>query len=149
VLAAVEGWPGSNVAVWSRSMARAEALASRFAGVARAEELMADALRGADLVVNATPIGLADDEVPMPPGLVRRGAAMFDLVYRRGETAWVRLGRALGRRACDGLPMLIEQGALSFERWFGVAPDREAMWSAVGGRPDMGHAVRDVREAER
>jgi shikimate 5-dehydrogenase len=27
--------------------------------------------------------------------------------------------------------MLVEQGALAFERWFGIAPDRDAMWNAV------------------
>jgi shikimate dehydrogenase len=136
VLAAAEAWTGCSVAVWSRTAERAAALAERFPGVAHSAELMADALRGADLVVNATPIGLGDDErIPVPPALVRRSAAVFDLVYRRGETTWVRLARSLGRRACDGLPMLIEQGALSFERWFGVEPDREAMWESVGGRP--------------
>ena len=36
-------------------------------------------------------------------------------------------------RATDGLPMLIAQGALAFERWFGRPPDLEAMWSAVAG----------------
>jgi shikimate dehydrogenase len=56
---------------------------------------------------------------------------VMDLVYRRGETAWVRQARARGLRAVDGLPMLIEQGALAFERWFGEAPDRAAMWAAV------------------
>jgi shikimate dehydrogenase len=45
----------------------------------------------------------------------------------------VRAARARGLLACDGLPMLVEQGALAFERWFGMAPDREAMWSAVRG----------------
>jgi shikimate dehydrogenase len=34
-------------------------------------------------------------------------------------------------RAADGLPMLLEQGALSFQRWFGVEPDREAMRRAL------------------
>ena len=55
----------------------------------------------------------------------------MDLVYRRGGTPWVRALRAQRRSAVDGLPMLIEQGALAFERWFGIAPDREAMWEAV------------------
>jgi shikimate dehydrogenase len=59
---------------------------------------------------------------------------VLDLVYRPHETAWVRAARARGHRAADGLAMLIEQGALAFERWFGVEPDREAMWAAVGGR---------------
>jgi shikimate 5-dehydrogenase len=27
--------------------------------------------------------------------------------------------------------MLVEQGALSFERWFGIVPDRRAMWRAL------------------
>jgi shikimate 5-dehydrogenase len=31
--------------------------------------------------------------------------------------------------------MLVEQGALAFERWFGVAPDRAVMWDALGGPP--------------
>jgi len=43
----------------------------------------------------------------------------------------VRAARARGHRAADGLTMLIEQGALAFERWFGVPPDRDVMRRAV------------------
>ena len=60
-----------------------------------------------------------------------RDAAVFDLAYRIGETAFVRDARARGLKAMDGLAMLVEQGALAFERWFGVAPDREVMWKAI------------------
>jgi shikimate 5-dehydrogenase len=31
--------------------------------------------------------------------------------------------------------VLVEQGALAFQRWTGVEPDRSVMWQAVGGRP--------------
>jgi len=134
VLAAVEAWPDCEVRVWSRTPARARALVERFAPVARAAERLDEALRGATLVVNATPLGLADDALPVSPGALPREAAVVDLVYRRGETAWVRAARAAGHRAVDGLPMLVEQGALAFERWLGVTPDRDAMWAAVGGR---------------
>jgi shikimate dehydrogenase len=51
----------------------------------------------------------------------------MDLVYRPGGTPWVKAARKKGIRAADGLPMLLEQGALSFQRWFGIEPDREAM----------------------
>jgi shikimate dehydrogenase len=136
VLAAAESWPGAEVRIWSRTATRAEALASRFPSVARAVADRADVSRDADLVVNATPLGLrADDALPVDPRALGERSAVFDLVYRAGETAWVRAARARGLRALDGLPMLIAQGAASFERWFGVAPDLDVVWAAVGGRP--------------
>jgi shikimate dehydrogenase len=133
VVAAVGGWSGSSVAIWGRTMARADALiALGPPDHTRVEEFMAHALRGADLVVNTTPIGMHDEQVPVNPGVLRRGAACLDLVYRRsGPTAFVQLARAQGRRADDGLAMLIGQGARSWERWFGVLPDREVMWRAA------------------
>jgi shikimate dehydrogenase len=131
VLAAVAEWPASTVAVWNRSPERAVRLAAAFAGVATAAEFLATAVRGADLVVNATTVGMRDDDVPFHPAILARRAAVLDLVYRPGETAWVRLARARGLRAADGLTMLVEQGALAFERWLGVPPDRAAMWAAL------------------
>ena len=89
------------------------------------------ALDGATLVVNATPVGLHDDEFPVAIEHIPKGAAVFDLAYRTGETAWVRAARNAGHRAADGEGMLVEQGALSFELWFGIEPDRNAMWSAL------------------
>jgi shikimate dehydrogenase len=91
-----------------------------------------DAVDGAAIVVNATAIGLTDDQQPVGVERMPSDAAIIDLVYRRDETAWVRAARARGHRAIDGLPMLIEQGALAFQRWFGIAPDRDVMWRSVG-----------------
>lgn len=88
-------------------------------------------MNGASLVVNATPVGLDGSGFPVDPVLVAPGADVLDLVYRRGETAWIHACRARGLRAADGLAMLVEQGALAFERWFGAIPDREAMWKAA------------------
>lgn len=147
VLAAAERWPGCYVGVWSRTPERSRALVERFGGVAHAARTLEDAVRDADLVVNATPIGLLGDDVPVDPLVLKKGAAAMDLVYRRdaiavvkhgaspalrrAETPWVRRARERGLRAADGLVMLLEQGALAFERWFGVAPDREVMWNAI------------------
>ena len=104
VLATVEQWPN-----------------------ARVEKSLGDALSDANFVVNATPVGQKDDTMPLDVGMISKSAAVMDLVYRRGGTPWVKAARAQGNRAADGLPMLIEQGALSFQRWFGFEPDREAM----------------------
>lgn len=131
VLAAAERWPNCYVGIWSRTADRSRALAGRFAGVAHAVATLEEAIADADVVVNATPVGLVDDAVPVDPRALRRGATVLDLVYRTGETVWVRQARARGLRAADGLAMLVEQGALAFERWLGIAPDRDAMWAAL------------------
>lgn len=131
VCAAVERWPGSRVRVTSRTSARAAALAARFPERTEAVPGELDAVAGAQLVVNATPLGLEGTMMPVAPGSLTKGTYVLDLTYRYGRTPWVRICRSRGLRADDGLPMLIEQGALAFERWFGVPPDRDAMWAAV------------------
>ena len=131
MLAAAERWGAARVSIYNRHMDRAERLAARFSGVAEVARSLSDALREATLVVNATPIGMRDDGHPVPLGLIPPGAAVFDLVYRASETAWVTAARQAGHRAADGMGMLVEQGALAFTRWFGREPDRAAMWRAM------------------
>lgn len=132
VLAAAERWFGTEVRLWSRTHARAMSLARRFDAICTPVVSVRDALEGADLVVNATPLGLEPgDALPVFIQDLPPRSAVFDLAYRRGETAWVLAARGAGHPAADGLGMLIAQGALSFERWFGQAPDRQAMWDAL------------------
>jgi shikimate dehydrogenase len=131
VCEAVRGWKDSRVVLHARTRERAQKLAERYAAIATVVETETDALEGAELLVNATPMGLEGSMMPIAPGMIPAGVAVMDLTYRRGRTPWARSCRARGLRADDGLPMLIEQGALAFERWFGVVPDREAMWAAV------------------
>ena len=135
-LAAIEQWPGCEVTLYNRSHTRLARLASRFPIVTRTAETAVDAVTGATLVVNASASGLEDDLFPVPIETLPYDAAVVDLVYRRGDTPWVRAALACGHRASDGLPMLIEQGALSFEKWFGRAAPRAVMWDSVTMRPD-------------
>jgi shikimate dehydrogenase len=131
VLHAMERWPDARVRVYSRTQRRAEELVDRFRVASEVVQSGDSAVQGATLVINATPVGLRDDSVPTELHGVAAGAAVLDLAYRAGETALVRAARAKGLRAMDGLTMLVEQGAIAFERWFGVAPDRAAMWQAI------------------
>jgi shikimate dehydrogenase len=131
VVAAAEGWGGARVTIYNRHMPRAQRLADRFPAVASAAASLEEALHDATLVVNSTPVGMRDSAHPVPIGALPPHAAVFDLVYRANETAWVTAARDAGHRAADGIGMLVEQGALAFTRWFGVAPDRDAMWRAM------------------
>ncbi|MDA1080511.1 MAG: shikimate dehydrogenase [Gemmatimonadetes bacterium] len=130
VLAAVERWEGATARIYARTSARAERLAERYSRIAVAEWSLEGAVRGAHLVVNATPLGATSQDLPVDPAMLDSAAAVFDLAYRRGETPWVHACRAHGMRASDGMPMLVEQGALAFERWFGARPDRTVMLEA-------------------
>ena len=132
VLCALERCGVPEARVYNRSMRRAELLVSRFGPFARVEETLGNALHGATLVVNATPRGLhAGDTMPVDVARLPGGCAVFDLAYAPGETAWVKAARHSGHRAADGEGMLVEQGAIAFERWFGFAPDRNVMWQAM------------------
>ncbi len=131
VLAAIERWGGCRARVYNRTAAHAHALAARFDRVAVVAASAADAVAGVPVVVNATPAGMHDDALPIPIDALAPGAAVLDLVYRAGGTPLVRRARERGHPAADGLRMLVGQGARSFERWFGFAPDRALMWEAV------------------
>jgi shikimate dehydrogenase len=130
VLAALEQEGFGDIRVHGRTGARAAALCERFT-VARVESDAEASVRGASLIVNATPSGLDDESMPIEVERLEPSAVVVDLVVGRNETPLVRAARARGHRAADGLAMLIEQGALAFERWFGIAPDREVMRQAV------------------
>ncbi|MGI8546654.1 MAG: shikimate dehydrogenase family protein [Gemmatimonadaceae bacterium] len=130
VATAISGWQGTELTIWSRTEHSASNLAQRF-DCAHAERDLTLAVAGAELIVNATPIGLTDDLLPVPIELLGPDAAVMDLVYRARDTPWVRAARSAGLPAVDGLPMLVEQGALAFECWFGFAPDRRVMWEAA------------------
>ncbi len=120
---------GAAVAISSRSAERADAFA-RWCGDRGLATAPADECR---VVINATPLGLrADDPLPLDPGAPPRAEVAFDMVYRTGETPWVRAVRASGRRAADGRGMLVAQGAGALQRWFpGVDPPTEIMRAVV------------------
>ena len=131
VLASAEEWNNATTTIYARRVEVARDLARRFNNIAGVEMLPLQRTLDCDIVVNATTIGLYDDQLPVPIDALPPSAVVLDLVYKPGETAWVRSAREAGRTAADGLEMLVEQGAASFEIWFGRSPDRAAMWKAV------------------
>ena len=85
----------------------------------------------AEIVVNATPIGMGTD--PAEPVEPAPDQWIVDLVYHPLETPWLRRAREVGAHPVGGLGMLVHQAALSFERWTGVAAPLDAMRAAAIG----------------
>ena len=85
---------------------------------------LASLMKRADLVVNTTPVGMAQhgDAQAFPLGeaiwsQLQGSAMLYDLVYTPRPTAWLRWGQSRGHRCIDGLEMLVQQGAASLRLW--------------------------------
>ncbi len=86
------------------------------------------------LVINTTPLGMAPnvDASPWPNGSAfPKRALVYDLIYNPSETTLIRAAKAAGLYTANGLGMLVEQAALSFERWTGQPAPRQVMRQAV------------------
>jgi shikimate dehydrogenase len=125
------GRAGGEVGVWARRADRARATAA-LAPTARVVTL--DAVATADLVVNATSVGMAaGDPSPVDPDLLHPGQHVVDLIYHPVDTPLLAAARAAGASAANGLGMLVHQAALAFEWWTGVDAPLDAMRGAAAG----------------
>jgi shikimate dehydrogenase len=92
----------------------------------------AAAAAAADIVVNATPVGMAGDPtLPLPEHVLGPGRAVVDLVYEPLETPLLAVARARGAVVVSGLGMLVHQAALQVELWTGRPAPIAAMQAAV------------------
>lgn len=85
------------------------------------------------LLVNATSVGMhpGRNESPCPRRLLRPNLVVCDIVYNPIETLLLREARECGATVISGDEMLVQQGALAFELWTGIAAPVEVMRSAV------------------
>jgi shikimate dehydrogenase len=87
------------------------------------------AVAEADILVNATPVGV--EELPVDVRDLPPSCTVADVRYRPQPVDFVAAALDTGRRACDGLEMLLQQGALSFETWTGTPAPIVAMRRAL------------------
>ncbi|MEI6496224.1 MAG: shikimate dehydrogenase [Actinomycetota bacterium] len=118
-----------EVAVVNRTAAAAAMAASLAGPVGRVGSEADVAL--ADVVVNATSVGMGTAELPVNPELLSAGQVVADLVYHPLETALLAGARARGCVVVDGLGMLVHQAALQQQLWLGVLPDTSVMRAAA------------------
>jgi len=135
VVLALAGAGAAEVVVVNRTPDKAlvaAALAGR-AGRTAGPESLGDALASADLLVNATPVGMADgDQSPVDPSLIRPALVVSDLVYHPADTPLMESARQAGAKAHNGLGMLVGQAAVAFGIWTGgQAPVAEMARAAV------------------
>lgn len=80
-----------------------------------------EAIGGADLLVNCTPIGMkhspTEGQSPVRAELISPKCFVYDVVYNPPKTALLEAAERAGARTLGGLPMLVYQGVAAFELW--------------------------------
>lgn len=126
-----------QLTIANRSVARARALAAaledeRAQALALDDPWLGGALATVTLLVDATAAGWNAAAPVLAPDLLARlpnHALVYDLTYR--QTPLLGAAAARGLATLDGLPMLVEQGALAFQLWTGREAPRPVMWAAA------------------
>jgi shikimate dehydrogenase len=119
-----------EIVVVNRSASRAEHAVA--CGLGRAVVGPIEAVSDADIVINATPIGMgADTGLAVPAHLLACGQWVNDLVYHPRETPLLRAAKSAGAHAIGGLGMLVHQAALQFRSWTGHEAPISVMQSAA------------------
>lgn len=87
----------------------------------------------ADVLINATSIGLGDANarVPIDPGTLRANLVVADVIFNPPRTRLLRDAEAAGCPTIDGLGMLVNQAVIGFTIWTGVSPDPDVMREAL------------------
>ena len=120
----------AEIVVVNRTEANAVAAVDLAPGVARTGQ--AAEAGSADLVVNATPLGMAGDRsLPFAAEVLGPGQLVVDLVYHPAVTPLVEAARARGAAAANGLGMLIHQAAHAIRLWTSEDPPTEVMSAAA------------------
>ena len=85
----------------------------------------------ADIVVNATSIGMGSTELPCDTAHLHGSQVVADIVYHPRQTALLDAAAAKGAQTVEGLGMLVHQGLLQQQLWTGTAPDAAVLWAAA------------------
>jgi len=116
---------------WAEDLARRLSLVftKEIKALELTEENLARVLERADILINATSVGMTPDadETPVPSKLLKAGLVVFDIVYNPIKTRLLREAEEASAQTISGLDMLVWQGVLSFEKWTGLKAPVELM----------------------
>ena len=91
-----------------------------------------DSITQADLLVNATSVGMDGSSQPIPTSIVLPEKLMVaDVIYQPFETPFLKWARNQGNHAVNGLGMLLYQAAEAFELWTGKEMPTNQIWELL------------------
>lgn len=122
---------GFEVRAWGRTLSKW--LDFRAASSLDFEIAQRPEIAGCELIINATSTGLTGERLDLNWSEAPKSALAYDLAYTTGLTPFLAEASGRGLKVMDGRPLLVEQGALSFEWWHGIMAPRNEMREAIFG----------------
>ena len=91
-----------------------------------------DSITKADLLVNATSVGMDGSSQPIPTSIVLPEKLLVaDVIYQPFETPFLKWARSQGNQSINGLGMLLYQAAEAFELWTGKEMPTDQIWELL------------------
>ena len=91
-----------------------------------------DSITQADLLVNATSVGMDGSSQPIPTSiLLPKQLLVADVIYQPFETPFLKWARNQGNQSINGLGMLLYQAAEAFELWTGKEMPADQIWESL------------------
>lgn len=122
----------ATITIVNRTLSKAKQLErsirSRFRGKLQIavcslhDQLISEYVRGADIIVNASSMGMSTRKPPVSEEWFHSGQIVFDIVYKPIVTELLKLAKNAGADTINGLEMLLNQGCCSFKLWTGLDP---------------------------
>lgn len=122
-----------EVVVANRTVAKAQALATDFADIGKITGCGFDQIEGQfDLVINGTSASLSGELPPIPETAIHLETTCYDMMYGSEPTVFNQWAQNLKAAVTiDGLGMLVEQAAESFNAWRGVRPESTPVINSI------------------
>lgn len=122
-----------EVVVANRTVSKAQALATDFADIGKITGCGFDQIEGQfDLVINGTSASLSGELPPIPETAIHLETTCYDMMYGAEPTVFNQWAQSLNAAVTiDGLGMLVEQAAESFNAWRGVRPESTPVINSI------------------
>lgn len=143
IIASAREYGVRNISVFNRAhqnwSQRETEIAYLSQGIGHLEDLadnqaLTQALRQTDMLINATTVGMNDARTLLTDyqlSLMPLHSLVVDIIYRNQQTALLKSASQRGLLTMNGVSMLVNQGALSFEYWFDQPANRRLMAAAI------------------
>lgn len=122
-----------EVVVANRTVSKAQNLAKDFADLGKISGCGFDQIEGQfDLIINGTSASLSGELPPVPASIIHLETTCYDMMYGAEPTVFNQWAASLNAaETLDGLGMLVEQAAESFNLWRGVRPESSPVIQSI------------------